>query len=320
MANTFVTPEKAAVVAAKLANQDAFLSALVSRNYENDLLGGGKGGAPVGVKVPTTLIARERDIDDISSSIVLDEITESVETFNLDRKHDYSAVALSEADLTLNLQDFSSQVLAPQSAAIVDALEHKLATALLAVPTSTLSVTYDPANPVAYFTAIRKQLRENGVPAAGINVVVGTEVYANLLDAKAITDASESGSTEALREGGVGKVRGFQIVESTRIAENEILAFHRDAVTLITRAPVVPAGASFGQTVSESGFSLRYLRDYDADKTADRSIVSTFSAVGILPTYKITRDYDTRAVPAEKLPNGGILHLDVTPAEAGGGA
>ena len=34
------------------------------RNYEADLLGGGKGGKPVAIKMPTTLIARERGIEE----------------------------------------------------------------------------------------------------------------------------------------------------------------------------------------------------------------------------------------------------------------
>ncbi|WGH21355.1 major capsid protein [Arthrobacter phage Emotion] len=318
MANDFFKPIEAAKVLANLASEDAFLSALVSRNFQDDLLGGGKGSAPVSIKIPTTLIARERDIDDITTNIVMDEIAEATETFNLDRKHDYSAVPLSEADMTLNIQDFSAQVLKPQAEAIVDSLEHKLATKLLGVPETELltaggaPIAYDPANPVAYFTQIRKALRKNGVAADGINMLVGTEVYANLLDANAITDASQSGSTAALREAGVGRVRGFNVVESTRVPDAEILAFHRDAVTLITRAPVVPGGASFGASVSEKGFSLRWLRDYLADKTVDRSLVSTFSAVGILPTYKIERDYATREVAVNKIENGGILHLDVS--------
>jgi hypothetical protein len=312
MANDFYTPGEAAVVAAKLVREDSFLSALVSNNYENDLLGGGKGGAPVSVKIPTTLIARSRAIDDITTSIVLDEIVEQRETINLARVHDYSAVALSEADLTLNLENFSAQVLAPQADAIVDGLEHKVATALLGVPEFDLGVAFDPANPVPYFTRIRKHLRDNGVASEGLQVIAGTEVYAALLDAEAITDVSQSGSTAALREAGVGRIRGFQIVESTRVPENEILAFHRDAVTLVTRAPVVPQGAAFGAAVRAGGFSLRYLRDYDAMHTVDRSIVSTFSGVGILPTFKIDRDYATREVSVERIPNGGVLHLDTT--------
>lgn len=308
MANDFYTPEQAAVVAAKLIADDGMLSALVSKNYADDLMGGGKGGAPIGVTIPTTLIARERAIDETTAAIVLDEIKEERTVIQLDRVHDYSAVPLSEKDLTLDLTDFGTQVLAPQSAAIVDALEHKVATALLGLDVEDLG-SIDPANPVAYFTKLRKVLRDRGVPQANLNVVVGTSIYATLLDAKAITDVSESGSTEALREAGVGKVRGFTIVESTRVDEDEILAFHKDAVTLVTRAPVVPQGASFGQTVTAGGFQLRYLRDYDAMHTVDRSIVSTFSGVGFLPTFKIERDYETRAVKRTKLENGGALHL-----------
>jgi len=314
MPNTFTyTAPQVASVAANLVSQDAVLSALVSRNYVAEFLGEGTGGRPIQVKNPTTLIARTRDVADVVNPIILDTITETSTTINLSKSHDYSAVGLSEADLTLNLTDFAAQVLRPQTEAIVDALEHKIATALLAVPETNLG-TFDKANPVPYFTAIRKYLRDNGVPQAGLQVVVGTEVYAALLDAKAITDVSESGSTDALREAGVGKIRGFQIIESTRVPEDEILAFHRDAVTLVTRAPVIPAGASFGATVSEAGYSLRYLRDYDAMYTQDRSIVSTFSGVGFLPTYKVERDYATRTATITAVPAGGVIHLDTAAA------
>lgn len=325
MANDFYKPVEAARVLANLAAEDSFLSALVSRNFANDLLAGGKGGAPISIKQPTTLVARSREIDDVTNSIVMDEIAEKFVTLNLDRDHDYSAIPLSEADLTLNIEDFTGQVLKPQAEAIVDALEHKVARKLQSVPADT-TVAWDPLNPVKAFTQIRKKLRDNGVPTSGINAIVGTEVYAALLDAKAITDASESGSTTALREGEVGKLRGFTIVESTRLAEDEIIVFHRDAVTLATRAPVTPSGAAFGATVSEKGFSLRYLRDYLADKAVERSFVSTFSGVAILPTYKVTRTYNEGApvngqsgggtATVTEIPNGGIFRMltsDVEP-------
>jgi len=303
-----------ATVAAKLVQQDGFLSALVSKNYEQEFLGEGSGGRPIKVKYPTTLIARSREIDNTTDNIVLDAIAETSTTVTLSKAMDYSAIPLSEADLNLNLKDFSSQVLKPQSQAIQDAIEHKLASTLLAVPEPVaFDAVYSASDPVKYLTALRKFLRDNGVPQEGINLVVGTEIFANFLDAKAITDVSESGSTAALREGQVGKVRGFTIVESTRVDDVELVAFHRDAVTLVTRAPAVPAGANFGAQISEGGYSLRYMRDYDALKTVDRSIVATFSGVGILPTFKVERDYDTRAVTVSPIENGGVIHIaDVT--------
>lgn len=307
MPNTLYTPEQVAQVAVKIAQQSGFLSAMISRNMENDLLGGGGRGRTVNLKVPGTLIARSRDIDETTAAIVLDNVTESTVPVTLG-EHLYSAVSLSEGDMSLDLANFSTQILAPQVEAVVERIEHNVATALRAVPEST-DFAYSAANPLATFTALRKHLVDLGVPTAGLNVVVGTQIYADLLEAKAITDASESGSTEALREGGVGRLRGFTIVESARLDEDEIVAFHRDAFALAVRAPMIPEGASFGAVQSANGFQLRYLRDYDAMHTVDRSIVSTFAGVAGLPLYRAVRNYDTNAATLETIPNGGAVRI-----------
>jgi hypothetical protein len=314
MANTFYTAAQVARTAVALTAQDAFLSQLVSRNFEDDLFAGGGLGRTVNIRIPAALIARERGIDETTAAIVLDSLTETTVPLTLGT-HVYSAVGLSEGDITLNLADFTAQVLAPQAEAVVDRLENTVATALRAIPLNT-TLDWDAANPVKTFTQIRKTMRDAGVPATGLNVVVGTSVYAALLDAKAITDASESGSTEALRDAGVGKIRGFNIVESTRVDDGEIIAFHRDAFTLATRAPLVPAGASFGETVSEKGFSLRYIRDYDVMHTQDRSLVSTFAGVAALPLYKVTRDYTGNTASVTAVPNAGSIRMSIEDAEA----
>lgn len=308
------TAAQVAKVAVALAAEDSFLSALVNRNFENDLLGGGGKGKTVNVKVPGALIARERGIDEIDAAITLDTITESTIPVTLGT-HAYSAVPLSEGDLTLNIEDYSAQVLAPQVAAVVDFCEEEVAS-LIRNHTEWNDASapdYDPANPVKTLTAIRKRLRDNGVPQSGMNLVVGTAVYADLLEANAIQDASASGSTEALREGNVGRVRGFNVVESTRVDDNDIIAFHRDAVTLAVRAPIVPAGAAFGQSISEKGFSLRYLRDYDVTKTVDRSMVSTFVGAAKMPLKAIVRNYTAGTVSVQD--RDAIVRVNTATAE-----
>ena len=304
MANTFYTPTQVAATAISLANEDAFLSALVNRNYENDLLGGGGKGRTVNIRVPAVAIAHSRSVDETTAAITLDSLTESTVPVTLGT-HLYNAIPLSEADLSLDLQDFSRQVLAPQVDAVVYAVEDFVATALKGVTLTLMGAgnplpTYSAADPVAMLTAIRKLLRDRGVPTSGLNLVVGTQVYADLLSTAKIMDVSQSASTAALREGNVGSVRGFTVVESTRVDDGEIIAFHRDAFTLAVRAPIVPAGASFGQSLSERGFSLRYLRDYDAVHTVDRSIVSTFAGVAALPFKSVNRSTGalTDVVPA----------------------
>ncbi|AWY04843.1 major capsid protein [Microbacterium phage Floof] len=305
--------EQVAVVAAKLLKEDAYLSALVSHDYQDEFLAPGSAGRPIKIKFPTILLPRERDINDTTSSIQLDSIVEAGTTLNLDKKMVYSAVPLSEEDLNLNLKDVSAQVVRPQAAGIAEDIEDRLATKLLAVPNdaafSVANTPYDPANPVAFYSRLRKELRDRGIPQDSLNLVIGTGLYLDLLNAKAIQDASASGSTAALREGSVGRVAGFTVIESTRVDEFELLAFHKASVTLVTRAPAVPAGASFGETVNEGGYSIRYMRDYDADKTVDRSILATFVGVGILPTFKKKVNKTDRTVTFEEVANGGIVHL-----------
>lgn len=302
-----------AVVSAKLLAEDAYLSALVSHDYQDEFLAPGTAGRPIKIKFPTILLPRERDINDVTTSLQMDAIVEAGTTLNLDKKMVYSLVPLSEEDLNLNLQDISRQIIKPQAAGIADDIEHRLATKLLAVPAdagvTAATTPYDRANPVKFYSALRKVLRDRGIPQDSLNLVVGTGLYLDLLNAKALQDASQSGSTAALREGSVGRVAGFTVVESTRLGEDELLAFHKQSVTLVTRAPAVPSGASFGQTVNEGGYSIRYMRDYDADKTVDRSILSTFVGVGILPTFKRKIDRATRAVTYEEVANGGIIHV-----------
>jgi len=307
MANQLYTPEQVAKVAVAMAQEDSYLGALVSRNFENDLLGGGGKGRTVNVKVPAALVARSRDIDETTAAIVLDSITESTVPVSLG-EHLYNAVALSEGDLSLDLADFSAQVLAPQVAAVVDRIEEEVAKALSGIAEST-GIAYDPTDPVRTFTAIRKTLRDRGVPTVNLNVVCGTGVYADLLNSNLLQDAGASGSTSALREGAVGRLRGFTVAESTRVAEDEIVAFHRDAFTLAVRAPKVPAGATFGQSVTGNGYNLRYLRDYDAMHTVDRSIVGTFAGVAAMPLYKITRDSTAGTASVDEVAGGAALRI-----------
>jgi hypothetical protein len=315
MANTFYNAPQVAKTVVALAHEDSYLGATISRNFEDDLLGGGGKNLTVNVRVPSALIARERGIDDVTNAIVLDSLTEQTIQVTLGT-HVYSAVGLSEGDLSLHLESFAAQVLAPQVASVVDDIEHEVATALLAADgfqTGEVVQAYSATDPVAYFIALRRILRNRGVPVAGLNVVVGTQVFADLLASSKLQDAAASGSTAALREGQVGQIQGFQVVESTRVDENDIVAYHSDAFTLATRAPLVPAGVAFGATEASNGYNVRYIRDYDANVMRDRSVVSTFAGVQPMPLYKVTRDYSGKTASVVEVPGGASIHVNVAP-------
>lgn len=314
------TAAQVAEVAIALANDSFRLASVVTRYGENEFRPGR--GDTVYLSVPGALTAHARLLDDVTNAIILDSLTESQEPVKLGT-HCYSAVPLSEADMSLNITDFGKQVLAPQSDAVVDKVESAIENVLSAVTPTT--ATYDPTAPVKVFTAGRAELRSRGIDLAAADLValVGANVVDDLLESGEL-DFQKTGSPDALRNGSLGRIRGFETIETGRVGDDEVILFPRSALYLAHRAPVVPEGASFGQTLNRDGFSLRYLRDYDPIHTVDRSVVSTFVGAGVLPLYRVERTQDTGtqgdagftagSATVTEVPGGAVVKIDTAAA------
>jgi hypothetical protein len=89
-------------------------------------------------------------------------------------------------------------------------------------------------------------------------------VYADLIESGELKDQSQSGSTDALREARVGRVRGFTTMEINCLADDEIIFYHGDAFTLALDATAVPDGAAFGESMTAQGYAIRWIKDYDS--------------------------------------------------------
>lgn len=309
MSNTFnpYTPQEVGQIALGLVAGGTRLADL-ARRFGPDQYREGR-GRYVYLTVPSALIARSRTLDDTTTAIVLDSINETQEPVELST-HAVSAVGLSEYDLSLGLQDFSTQVLLPQADAVADRLEATMEAALAAVPADE-SIAYSAADPVKTFTAARGALRARGIDpsTADLVAVVGAQVSDDLMDSGAL-DFGKTGSADALRDGALGRIRGFDAIESARVGESEVVFMTRDSLYVATRPPAVPQGASFGAIVTKDGLAVRYLRDYDAVHTQDRSIVSTFIGAGLLPYYRVERDYAAGTAEAVEVPGGTVVKVD----------
>jgi len=298
MTNSLLVPEQIAEVTAKLVGADLNLAALVHRDLEAEF--GSGSGSTVKVRVPGAVPSRTRGIYDVSTPLASDEINEESISVTLS-EHCYSNVALSEGDLDLDLGNFASRVLLPQATAVVKRVEREVAAAMTSTPETKL--TYDPSNPATVFTAIRRQLRDNGVPAGvKLTAAVGSNVYADLMD-------GPTGSAGTTFDAD-GRVRGFDVVESTRLGADEIVAFVKEAFALVVRAPQVPAGAPYGASVSEGGFALRHLRAYDTSTAVDRSLVSSFVGVSAMP---LAIDNENGTVTLK--PHAGAVRVITTPTD-----
>jgi hypothetical protein len=281
MSNTLLTSDNIAAVAAKLVGSDLGLAGTIYRDLDNEFNPGGSN--VVKIRVPGAVASQTRGIRDTATPLVTDEITEQSIPVTLSQEI-YDSILLSAGTLDLDLVDFSTQVLVPQTTAIVRHVERAVASAMTATPASDLAFT--EASPALLFTLMRKQLRNNGVTAdTPLRAVVGSDVYGALLDGPAGTWDAD------------GKVRGFEVIESTRIASDEAIGYIRDAWALVVRAPQVPQGAPFGASVRTEDFALRHVRSFDGSVNADRSTVSAFVAVAALPLAVDNEDGSVTLTP-----------------------
>lgn len=297
MANTFVHPlSDVASIASKLTGSDFNLAALVYADIAAEYAAGK--GSTIAIPVPGSLPSHSKSAADKTTALVVDELNEQTIPVTLDDMV-YSLVALSVADYDLSLKDYARSVLRPQTRALSAAVEARVAATMAATPAST--IPYDAANPAKAFTAARAELRANGVPSdAPLIAVVGSSVYADLLDASALETSD-------------GKVRGFKIVESTRVSATDIIAFTPTAFALVVRAPMVPAGAPNGASIKTeplngengSAFAVTVLNVFDGSTAVDRSLVQALVKVQAMPL-----PVDDEVGTVTLVPHGGAVRID----------
>lgn len=279
MANQFLKPEVIAATALGLLQREIVLPRLVWNDAVSDFAGAKND--TVSIRVPARLEAREYGWrNDRSSEIVLDELAET--KIDVTLNHDiYSAVAVTDEELTLDIADFGAQVLAPQTYAIARAVEDLLATTIEGATYAT-TITLDPADPFAGVVDARTALNVAEVPRDGRTLLVGANVEAAILKSELMKRVDESGSDDALREAMIGRYAGFNVIGSNAIDPDTAYAFVRSAYIFAMRAPIIPAGVAFGQSQSDQGIAMRWIRDYDAARLRDRSVLNTFTGTAVV--------------------------------------
>lgn len=278
MANTFLKPTVINRMALKLLQREVVLPRLVWNFADAEFRGAY--GDTVTLRLPAVLAAREYGFrNNRSSEIVIDDLTETSVPVVLDTDL-YSAVALTDEQLTLDIVDFSEQVLNPQVSAIARGLEDLIVETMQSATYGTSLNIADSADGMwGTLLDARKALNDANVPRESRVVVVGSEIEREILsdDKFNRVDSVGDGAVSAVREATINRLAGFTIVGSNAIDAETAIAFHPTAFAFVNVAPVVPDGANFGSRMAESGLAMRWLRDYDAPHLQDRSVVSSFA-------------------------------------------
>jgi hypothetical protein len=209
----------------------------------------------------------------------------------------YKAIGVSDEEMTLDIVSFGEQVTQPAMAAVARGIEDAVATQIAAAPYAT-TIEVDNTDPWDSIIDARTVLNKMNIPMNGRALLVGADLEAKIIKSDRFTAqiGGDSAASDALRDATIGRIGGFTVVTSNAIDPDEGVAFHQSAFALAMRAPVVPAGASWGQSSSFAGLAMRLLRDYDFLNVRDRLLADVFIGTDYIPDYGIV-DSEGRFAP-----------------------
>jgi hypothetical protein len=280
MANTTIKAAQIVEAAVLLLQREIVLPRLVWAQPDAAFVGALND--TITLRVPAVLTARTKTLRD-GVALTADEFAETSVAVKLD-KWIYSLINVTDENLTLDIRDFSAQVLAPQMRAVAEAMENTIATAMAGAnvhPGQYFTFDGTTAGQTPYETIVKAGAKLNAlhVPRANRVFLCGTNVEASFLISDKLSKVNEAGTDTALRDATITRVGGFTVVGSQAIGVNEAYAFDKYAIAFANMAPTLPQGAPFSSRVATEGLALRYLRDYNPTGTngpVDRSLVDAF--------------------------------------------
>lgn len=276
MANNFLTPDIIAQAALATLYETTVMAQLVHRDYEPEFVP--KRGGKVTVRKPAVFEAEEFDQ---ANGINVQDAAEDGVLVELNHFADVS-FAVTSRDLTLDILDFSAQLLDPAMEAIsqkidrdVLALRDDITQEVGVVGGDVMHAWSDPRSLID----AGRVLDEANVPERERRGVIGPLMAANWVADPLFHEADKRGSTEGLIEAGIGRKFGFDNYKTQNIkrpaqtpgnSTTEVgVGFHRTAFALVTRPLELPRGAQNAAIASYKGFGLRVVFDYDIDKKQD---------------------------------------------------
>lgn len=281
MANDFLTPDVIARQALATLYENLVMVPLVHTDHSVNFTGPMRVGNTVNIRKPAVLNA---SLFNRASGITIQDVDEDSIPISLDKIADTS-IAVNSEELLLDIQSFDDQIMGPAIEGLAQFIDRQIL-ALKADVTQVAGITpsgFEWDKPEALIEAGRL-LDIQKVPSMLRHAVTGPTTRAKWLNSDIIKHADKSGSTDALRNGSIGRnLFGFDAYMTQNVPQpaaspatgqptTEVgLGFHQSAFAFVSAAMEVPPGAA-GSVESYNGISIRVVQDYDISKK--RSIVS----------------------------------------------
>lgn len=210
MANTFLTPQIIANEALMVLTSNLVMANLVHRDYSAEFV---QVGDTITVRKPAKFVAKN-----FTGSVVAQDVTEGNVPVKMDRYRDIT-VAVTSKQMTLDIKDFSKQVVEPAMQAIAEAVDADLLAVGIQTAGRTATVSAAPA--ISDIAGVGKALDMAKAPRQNRRLVLPpTTLYKyNTLDNFA--KQCYKGDSQALKEAEIGKVYTCETYMSQNCPENQ---------------------------------------------------------------------------------------------------
>lgn len=273
MANTFLTPDIIAREALMILRNNAVMANLVHRDYSSEFVGGV--GDTITIRKPASFEAKE-----FNNAITVQDVTENGVQVIMDKHLDVS-FAVTSKQMTLDIDEFSRQLLVPA----MQAFQNKIDSYLLGLAAGVTQQVEASGNAQNDIVDARAFLTKAGAPLTERNFVYGSDTEAELLKTDLFVSAEKVGDEgTALREASLGRKFGmnFYVDQNADAAGIGGVAFHKNAFALVTRALELPQGAAKAEIVNYDGFGLRVVYGYDMNAKTDTISIDMLCGVATL--------------------------------------
>lgn len=271
-------------------------------NKESILKFAGSEGDTLTYKLPGVLPWREYEMrNDRTNPLIFDSFNEAKVTLTVQGRL-YSGVRIT--DEQVDLDNLSPEYVVPMQAdAIARGLEQYC---VRAFNTTNYPVVVGNAQTdlfSATLEARRLLNRLTGASGSKRTLVVGSDFASALLQSDRITKALNAGdaiANTAVAEARIGRLAGFDVVESGVLKPDEAVAFIGDAFTLFTGAPQPPTEI-MAASKNYNGISMTWLRDYETERLMRRSVLVTYA--GTAPALDFLQKYNETTRMPERSAN-----------------
>lgn len=196
MANKFLTPEVVAKEALMVLQSNLVMADLVHRDFSDEFV---SVGDTVSIRVPAKFVAQN-----FTGNTTAQDITEGSVPVKLDRFRDVT-VAVNAKQMSLDIEDFSQQVVAPAMQAIAQAIDEDLLAVGMAQAGYVKEGT-ENAQDLADIAELAKRLDLNKAPTANRRLVLCPEHKYRYALTENLSNVSYAGDNETLRDALLGRI------------------------------------------------------------------------------------------------------------------